>query len=122
MALTFIFLPLSLSSLQRRRQFRGDPGDEGDADVVGEGGVEAAGDLPLELRDGRRVLSLRRADLRHEVRQLDLRRIPGTQRTYIHARRMATFSFLPSFPDLKTAYNEAGRVLGISPSCNVVWH
>ena len=73
-----IYFPSSLFPLQRRRQFRGDPCDEGDADVVGESGVEAAGDLPLELRDGRRVLSLRRADLRHEVRQLDLRRIPGT--------------------------------------------
>ena len=40
-------------------------------------GVEAARHLPLLLRDGRGVLPLRRADLRHEVRQLDLRRIPG---------------------------------------------
>ena len=39
--------------------------------------MEAARHLPLLLRDGRRVLPLRRADLRHEVRQLDLRRIPG---------------------------------------------
>ena len=42
-----------------------------------EGGVAAAGHLPLLLRDGRGVLPLRRADLRHEVRQLDLRRLPG---------------------------------------------
>ena len=42
-----------------------------------QGGVAAAGHLPLLLRDGRRVLPLRRADLRHEVRQLDLRRLPG---------------------------------------------
>jgi hypothetical protein len=39
--------------------------------------VEAARDLPLVVRDGRRVLSLRRADLRHEVWQLDLRRVSG---------------------------------------------
>ena len=39
--------------------------------------MEAAGHLPLLLRDGRGVLPLRRADLRHEVRQLDLRRLPG---------------------------------------------
>ena len=40
--------------------------------------MEASSYLPLLLWDGRRVLSLRRADLRHEVRELDLRRIPGT--------------------------------------------
>ena len=41
--------------------------------------MEAAGHLPLLLRDGRGVLPLRRADLRHEVRQLDLRRLPGSK-------------------------------------------
>ena len=40
--------------------------------------MEASSYLPLLLWDGRRVLPLRRADLRHEVRKLDLRRIPGT--------------------------------------------
>ena len=40
--------------------------------------MEAAGDLPLELRDGCRVLSLRRADVRNEVWELDLRRVPGS--------------------------------------------
>ena len=41
-------------------------------------GVEATSDLPQFLRDGCGVLSLRRADLRHEVRQLDVRWFPGT--------------------------------------------
>ena len=59
------------------RQLRGDAGHQGDAVQRGPGGVEAAGHLPLLLRDGRGVLPLRRADLRHEVRQLDLRRLPG---------------------------------------------
>ncbi len=71
-------LSLSLSHRhQRGRQLRGDPGDEGDPDGLRQGGVAPAGHLPLLLRDGRGVLPLRRADLRHEVRQLDLRRIPG---------------------------------------------
>jgi hypothetical protein len=39
--------------------------------------VETARHLPLLMRDGRRILPLRRADLRHEVRQLDLRWFPG---------------------------------------------
>jgi hypothetical protein len=42
--------------------------------------VETAGYLPFLMRDGRRILPLRRADLRHEVRQLDLRWIPGKKR------------------------------------------
>ncbi len=66
-------------SLQRRRQLRGDASDEGHPDGVGKGGVEAAGDLPLVVRDGRRVLPVRRADLRHEVRKLDLRRVSGEE-------------------------------------------
>ena len=70
-------MSIDLLLFQRRRQLRGDPGDQGDVDVLGEGGVEAAGDLPLELRDGRGVLSLRRADVRHEVWELDLRWVPG---------------------------------------------
>ena len=70
-------MAVDLFFFQRRRQLRGDPGDKGDVDVIREGGVEAAGDLPLELRDGCRVLSLRRADVRHEVWELDLRWVPG---------------------------------------------
>ena len=64
-------------SFQCGRQLRGDFGYEGDTDVHGEGGVEAARHLPLILRDGRRILSIRRADLCHEVRELDIRRVSG---------------------------------------------
>ena len=39
--------------------------------------VEAAGHLQIQLRDRCRVLPLRRADVRAQVRQLDIRRIPG---------------------------------------------
>ena len=80
-------MSIDLLLFQRRRQLRGDPGDQGDVDVLGEGGVEAAGDLPLELRDGRRVFSLRRADVRHEVRELDLRRLPGNSTVDIGWKR-----------------------------------
>ena len=41
--------------------------------------MEAARHLPQLLRDGRRVFPLRRADLRDEVRQLDVRRVSGGQ-------------------------------------------
>ena len=67
---------------QRWRQLRGDAGDQGHAVPHRAGGVEAAGHLPLLLRDGRGVLPLRRADLRHEVRQLDLRRLPGEEENW----------------------------------------
>ena len=39
--------------------------------------MEASSDLPLLVRDGRRVFPLWRADLRHEVRKLDLRWLSG---------------------------------------------
>ena len=41
--------------------------------------MEATSHLLLLLRDGRRVFPLRRADLRDEVRQLDIRRVSGGQ-------------------------------------------
>ena len=69
-------------SSQRGWQLRGDPGHQGHAALHGGRGLEAAGHLPLLLRDGRRVLPLRRADLRHEVRQLDLRRLPGEEENW----------------------------------------
>ena len=64
-------------TFQRWRQLRGDAGHQGHPDGLREGGVEASGDLSLVVRDGRRVLPLRRADLRHEVWQLDLWRVSG---------------------------------------------
>ena len=64
-------------SSQRGWQLRGDPGHQGHAALHGGRGLEAAGHLPLLLRDGRRVLPLRRADLCDEVRELDLRWISG---------------------------------------------
>ena len=67
--------PLNLS--QRRRKLRGDPGNQGDPVQRGPGGVETPGHLPQLMWDGRGVLSLRRADLCHEVRQLDVRWISG---------------------------------------------
>ncbi len=66
--------------LQCWRELRGDAGHQSHAVPRGAGGVETARHLPLFLRDGCRVFSLRRADLRHEVRQLDLRRIPGKKK------------------------------------------
>ena len=53
------------------------------------GGVEAAGHLQVLVRDRRRVLPLRRADVRHEVRQLDLRRIPGKNEEGLFVTREA---------------------------------
>ena len=62
---------------QRRRQLRGDLVDQGHPVQHRARGVETSGHLPLVLRDGRRVLPLRWADLRHEVWKLDLRWIPS---------------------------------------------
>ena len=39
--------------------------------------MEAARHLSLFVRDGRRVFPLRRTDVRHEIRLVDLRWLPG---------------------------------------------
>lgn len=39
--------------------------------------MEATGHIQVLLRDRRRILSVRRANVRHEVRLVDLRRLPG---------------------------------------------
>ena len=64
---------------QRGWQLRGDARHQGDAVVQRPRGVEAACYLQVLVRDRRGVLPLRRADLRHEVRQLDIRRLPGEE-------------------------------------------
>jgi hypothetical protein len=53
--------------------------------------VETAGYLPLLMRDGRRIFPVRRADLRHEVRQLDLRRIPGKNKGWLFKKFLLTY-------------------------------
>jgi len=63
--------------LQRRWQLRGDDYDESDTALHGKSRVETAGHLQILLRDKRRVLPVRRADVFHEVWILDLRRIHG---------------------------------------------
>lgn len=63
--------------MQRRRQLRSDDNDESDTALHRESRVETAGHLQILLRDKRRVLPVRRADLFHEVWILDLRRIHG---------------------------------------------
>lgn len=62
---------------QRRRQLRGDHHDEGDPTTRRDSHVEAAGHLQVLLRDRRRVFPVRRADLLHEIRILDVRRQYG---------------------------------------------
>lgn len=74
---TSIYMNVSL--LQRGRQLRGDDNDESHIALHGQSGVETAGHLQIVLRDQRRVLSVRRANVLHEVRVLDLRRIHGEQ-------------------------------------------
>ena len=43
--------------------------------------METAGHLQIQLRDRRRVLSIRRTDLRPQVRLVDLRRFPSGSAT-----------------------------------------
>lgn len=63
--------------MQRRWQLRGDDNDESDTALHGKSRVETAGHLQILLRDKRRVLPVRRADVFHEVWILDVRRIHG---------------------------------------------
>ena len=62
---------------QRRWQFWSDPCHEGHPVVERPCRVEAPGHLQIFLRDRRRVFPLRRADLCHEIRVLDLWRVSG---------------------------------------------
>lgn len=41
--------------------------------------MEATGHIQILLRDRRRILSVRRANVRHEVWLVDLRRLPGNK-------------------------------------------
>lgn len=69
------------------RKLRGYAGHENHAGLHGARRVAAAGDLQEQLRDRRRVLSVRRADLCDEVRQLDVRRVPGGPATHRRVER-----------------------------------
>lgn len=62
---------------QRWRWVRGDHHDEGHSALHGQGGVDPAGHFQIILRDWCALLSLRSADVLHEVRLLDLRRRSG---------------------------------------------
>ncbi|GBM34796.1 hypothetical protein AVEN_7845-1 [Araneus ventricosus] len=59
------------------RELRGDSGDESSTGQQGDNPVETSGYLQELLRDRRRILSIRRADLSHEIRLVDLRRVQG---------------------------------------------
>lgn len=63
--------------LQRRRQLRSDDNDKGHSALHGQSGVETSGHIQVVLRDRRRVLSVRRANVLHEIRIVDIRRIHG---------------------------------------------
>ena len=78
------FGPLSLSShISCRLHFQcwwklwSNTGNQGNSLSHWWCSLETPRHLPQLLWDGRGVLSLRRADLCHEVRQLDVRRLPG---------------------------------------------
>lgn len=57
---------------QRRRQLRGDTDDKGNRLLLRLGGLAAAGCVQIFLCHRCRVLSLRRTDVRVEVRELDV--------------------------------------------------
>jgi len=63
--------------LQRRRKLRGDDYDESNTALHRKSRVEATGYLQIILRNKRRILPVRRADLFDEVWVLDVRRIHG---------------------------------------------
>lgn len=63
--------------LQRRWQLRGDDNDESNTALHWESRVETAGHLQILLRNKRRVLPIRRADVFHEVWIVDVRWIHG---------------------------------------------
>ena len=48
--------------------------------------MEATGHIQVFLRDRRRILPVRRADVRHEVRLVDLRWLPGNDRLQLSHR------------------------------------
>lgn len=60
--------PLACPGLQRRRKLRGDPSHQGDHLPPRSGRVETACYLQVLMRDRRRVLPFRRADLRAQIR------------------------------------------------------
>lgn len=69
---SFFFFPF-----QRRWQLWSDNNDKSNSSSHGQSGVETARHLQILLRNWCRVLSLRRADMFHEVRILDLRWLHG---------------------------------------------
>ncbi|GFR19846.1 NAChRalpha1 [Trichonephila clavata] len=75
------------------RELRSDHHDEGHPALRRESDLEASRHLQELLRDRRRVLPLRRTDLPHEVRILDLRRIHGGLETQVPDRRIQSDSY-----------------------------
>lgn len=63
--------------LQCRWKLRGDNNDKGHTTLYGKGGVETSSYLQIVLRNQRGVLSFRRANMFHEIRIVDVRRIHG---------------------------------------------
>lgn len=63
--------------LQRRRQLRGDDNDKSNIALHWESRVETTGHLQILLRNKRRVLPVRRANVFHEVWIVDVRWIHG---------------------------------------------
>lgn len=74
---------------QRRWQLRSDNNDQSDSSSYGQSRLETARHLQILLWNRRRVLSLRWADVLHEVRFVDIRRLHGMYShtdTHVHIK------------------------------------
>ncbi|GFY38939.1 uncharacterized protein TNIN_86341 [Trichonephila inaurata madagascariensis] len=59
------------------RELRGDFGDESSTGQQGDHPMETSGYLQELMRDRRRILPIRRTNLSHEIRLMDLRWVQG---------------------------------------------
>lgn len=67
--------------------------------------MEATGHIQILLRDRRRILSVRRANVRHEVWLVDLRRLPGN--------KPSLSTFLSPFYDEKNSFSRLKKEVSI---------
>lgn len=66
-----------VTAVQRRWKFRSNAGNQSNIELYRARWMASASYLQKLVRNRRRVLSVRRADVRHEVRQLDIWWFPG---------------------------------------------
>lgn len=67
-------------TFQRRWKLRSNPDDESNTEIHRRSHVVATGHLQVILRDQRFVFSVRRAELLHDVRVVDVQRTSGSSR------------------------------------------